>query len=198
VVDRNEGLDRTDRADPHARGRIGPVAPGTGLSAIARHREEKPPFEQVVADQGATVLRVCRAVLGPSEAEDAWSETFLSALRAYPALPADANLVAWLVTIAHRRSIDVTRSAARRPTPVAEIPEQAHIEDPAAFDGALAAAVAALPTRQRQCVAYHYLGGLRYAEIAALVGGSEAAARRAASDGLATLRDTYLIDEGEQ
>ena len=43
-----------------------------------------PPFEEVVAEHGPTVLRVCRAVLGPVDAEDAWSETFLAALRAYP------------------------------------------------------------------------------------------------------------------
>ncbi|HEY1640639.1 MAG TPA: sigma factor, partial [Streptosporangiaceae bacterium] len=68
----------------------------------------KQPFEAVVAAHGATVLRVCRAVLGPADADDAWSETFLSALRAYPDLPADANVEAWLVTIAHRKAIDVT------------------------------------------------------------------------------------------
>ena len=74
-----------------------------------------------MAEHGATVLRVCRAVVGPVDAEDAWSETFLSALRAYPDLPADANVEAWLVTIAHRRAVDVgrarSRRAWRRPTP---------------------------------------------------------------------------------
>jgi methylated-DNA-[protein]-cysteine S-methyltransferase len=52
------------------------------------------------------VLRVCRAVVGPDLAEDAWSETFLAALRAFPSLQADANVEAWLVTIAHRKAID--------------------------------------------------------------------------------------------
>ena len=47
----------------------------------------KPPFEAIVAEHGATVLRVCRAVLGPADADDAWSETFLAALKAYPRLP---------------------------------------------------------------------------------------------------------------
>jgi DNA-directed RNA polymerase specialized sigma24 family protein len=72
------------------------------------------PFEEIVAQHGPTVLRVCRAVLGPVDAEDAWSETFLSAMKAYPDLPADANVEAWLVTIAHRKAIDVTRATARR------------------------------------------------------------------------------------
>jgi DNA-directed RNA polymerase specialized sigma24 family protein len=41
----------------------------------------KPPFETVVATHGARVLRVCRAMLGPADADDAWSETFLSAMK---------------------------------------------------------------------------------------------------------------------
>ena len=36
--------------------------------------------------------------------------------------------------------------------------------------------------------AYRYLGGLPYAEIAAILGGSVAAARRAGADGIANLR----------
>ena len=37
-----------------------------------------------MAEHGAMVLRVCRAVLGPGDADDAWSETFLAALRVKP------------------------------------------------------------------------------------------------------------------
>ncbi len=159
----------------------------------------KLPFETIVAVHGATVLRVCRAVLGPVDADDAWSETFLSALRAYPALPADANVEAWLVTIAHRKAIDVTRATARRAIPVAETPERRH--SPAAGADArdldLVAAVAALPPRQREAVAYRYLAGLTHAEVAELVGRRPDAVRRAAADGMATLRRTYprLADE---
>lgn len=148
----------------------------------------KPPFERVVAEHGATVLRVCRAVVGPADADDAWSETFLAALRAYPELPAGANVQAWLVTIAHRKAIDVTRATARRAVPVAEPPDRvAPATEP---DLDLAAAVAALPDKQRQAVAYHYLTGLPYAQVAEILGGTAAAARRAAADGIAALRRT--------
>ena len=75
----------------------------------------KPTFEATVSMHGNTVLHVCRAVVGVADADDAWSETFLSAMRAYPDLPADANIEAWLVTIAHRKGIDVIRKAARTP-----------------------------------------------------------------------------------
>jgi RNA polymerase sigma factor (sigma-70 family) len=151
----------------------------------------KQPFEAVVADHAATVLRVCRAVLGPADADDAWSETFLAALRAYPDLPGDANVEAWLVTIAHRKAIDITRAAARRAVPVADVPEKHAAGRADGRDLDLADALAALPRRQREAVAYHYLAGLPYASVAAVTGGTADAARRAAADGIANLRKTY-------
>jgi RNA polymerase sigma factor (sigma-70 family) len=148
-------------------------------------------FERVVEQHGATVLRVCRAVVGPIDADDAWSATFLAALTAYPRLPADANVEAWLVTIAHRKAIDLTRAAARRAAPVDTVPDVAWSPGADARDLDLWAALGALPSKQRQAVAYHHLGGLPYADVAALVGGTAAAARRAAADGIATLRRGY-------
>ncbi|MER7072029.1 sigma-70 family RNA polymerase sigma factor [Terrabacter sp. NPDC000476] len=157
------------------------------------------PFEQAVTEHGAVVLRVCRTVLGPTEADDAWSETFLSALRAWPDLPDDANVRAWLVTIAHRKALDVVRAGARRAVPVAAVPDAAgsRSDEPEAAlpDGALWAAVAALPEKQRLCVAYHHVAGLPHPEVARIVGGSAAAARRAAADGIARLRNTYAPHE---
>ena len=83
----------------------------------------KQPFEKVVEEHGRTVLRVCRALLASHDADDAWSETFLSAMRGYPELPETANVEAWLVTIAHRKAIDVLRSRTRQPVPVEEVTE---------------------------------------------------------------------------
>jgi RNA polymerase sigma factor (sigma-70 family) len=151
----------------------------------------KPPFEAVVVKHGATVFRVARAVVGHGDADDAWSDTFLAALKAYPQLPAEANIEAWLVTIAHRKAIDITRAALRRAFPVADTPDSPAAERADAHDLDLDAAVGALPPRQRQAVAYHYLAGLPYSEIAVLLGSRVAAARRAAADGIATLRRTY-------
>jgi RNA polymerase sigma factor (sigma-70 family) len=146
-----------------------------------------PPFEEVVRIHGPTVWRVCRALLGPVEADDAWSETFLAALRAYPQLGPDSNVEAWLVTIAHRKAIDQHRVRARVPLPVPELPEGS-AEAQTTVDGELWDEVKALPFTQRAAVTYHHLVGLPYAEIAAILGNSEAAARRAAADGIKTLR----------
>ena len=154
------------------------------------------PFDDVVTEHGATVLRVCRAVVGPDDAEDAWSGTFLSALRAYPDLSADANVEAWLVTIAHRRALDVGRARSRRPVPTATLPERADTRaDPAARDPDLWAALRGLPDKQRHAVAYHHIAGLPFAEIAVILGNSPDAARRAAADGIKTLRKNWTRDE---
>lgn len=155
-------------------------------------KQRTTPFERVVAVHGPTVLKVCRAVLGPgAESEDAWSETFLAALAAWTALPAGANIEAWLVTIAHRKAIDITRVAARSAVPAGTLPDtRSTIGIPTEPDTALWAALAALPPKQRQCVAYHHVAGLPYRDIAALLGGTAEAARRAASDGISTLRTT--------
>ena len=153
------------------------------------------PFEDVVAEYGPMVLRVCRAVLGPVDADDAWSETFLSAMRAYPGLDPAANVEAWLVTIAHRRAIDVGRAISRAPVPAEALPEQhAPSGSQAADDPDLWAALESLPDKQRKAVAYHHLAGLPHAEIAELLGNSPAAARRAAADGIKTLRKIYPKD----
>jgi RNA polymerase sigma factor (sigma-70 family) len=150
----------------------------------------KQPFEAVVTDHGPAVLRVCRAVVGPIDADDAWSESFLSAMKAYPDLPASANVEAWLVTIAHRKAVDIARARTRRAIPTDEVPELP--SGPIAErNDELADALARLPDKQKQSVAYHYLAGLPYSDVAEILGGSTEAARRAAADGIATLRRTY-------
>jgi RNA polymerase sigma factor (sigma-70 family) len=154
----------------------------------------KQPFEAVVAEHGRTVLRVCRALLGTIDADDAWSETFLSALQAYPRLPADANVEAWLVTIAHRKAIDITRRAARRAVPVADVPDRPADWGTDDRDLDITQSLAALPDRQRYAVVYHYLVGLPYREVAAVIGGTADAVRRAAADGIAKLRITHPGD----
>jgi RNA polymerase sigma factor (sigma-70 family) len=159
---------------------------------------EREPFEVMVQRHGAAVLRVCRAVVGPDAAEDAWSETFLSALAGYPDLPPGSDVRAWLLTIAHRRAVDQARARARRPLPAAELPVGAvphgarAARVPGGWEDDLVSLLATLPDKQRRAVAYHHLGGLPYAQVAELLGGTAEAARRAAADGVAALRRSYL------
>ncbi len=102
---------------------------------------------------------------------------------------------AWLGTIAHRKALDAIRARGRHAVPVDEVPERvSDLGVPDSRDPDLWRAVAALPERQRLAVAYRYLGGLPYAEVAALVGGTPEAVRRAAADGVASLRRTMGAD----
>ncbi|GAB3622362.1 RNA polymerase sigma factor [Mariniluteicoccus endophyticus] len=144
------------------------------------------PFDAAVAEHGATVLRVCRAMLGPVDADDAWSDTFLKALRAWPELADDANVEAWLVTIARRACLDSLRR--RTPVPVDRTPDGPSTLGNPAPPEPVWQAVAGLPPRQRDVLVLKYAAGLPYAEIAARLGGTPEAARRAASDALRALR----------
>lgn len=160
------------------------------------------PFDRIVTRHGVTVLRVCRAVLGPTaEAEDAWSETFLAALQAWDGLRADSNVEGWLVTIAHRKAIDIVRQRTRHAVPVETLPEgrgarrldreASGMAQPDALpDDDLWAALAALPDRQREAVALHHVGGLPHAEVAVILESTPAAVRKASSDGIKRLRAT--------
>jgi RNA polymerase sigma factor (sigma-70 family) len=162
-----------------------PITNGSPVADVSRA-----PFEQIVERHGATVLRVCRAVVGPDVAEDAWSETFLAALQAYPRLPADANVEAWLVTIAHRKALDQIRARRRRALPSGDLPERVAASADG-LDPDLVSEIAALPDKQRQAVAYHYVAGLPYDAVAEILGGTAEAARRAAADGIKALRRTF-------
>jgi RNA polymerase sigma factor (sigma-70 family) len=149
-----------------------------------------PPFQRFLDAHRDVVWRFLVSSVGPVEAEDCFQETFIAALRAYPRLRADSNLRAWVLTIAHRKSLDAHRARARRALP---------IENPAAVDTRPAAltpardetlwsAVGELPTRQRSAVVLRYVADLPHRDIAAAIGCSEEAARRSLHEGLSKLR----------
>ncbi|MCX0276172.1 RNA polymerase sigma factor [Brevibacterium sp. CS2] len=158
------------------------------------------PFDEAVTRHGGTVLRVCRAVLGAGpDADDAWSETFLAALQAWPDLPADTNVEAWLVRVAGRKAIDITRARARHAIPTDALPERPTALGVARDDEVhVWAQVARLPERQRLAIAHHYLGGLPHTEAARIIGGTPESVRRAAADGIRALRRTHHADEAAQ
>ena len=95
--------------------------------------------------------------------------------------------------------VDVVRRRTRGALPVGDLPERSATSPTDAVAGLvdLRRAMALLPTKQRHCVAYHHLGGLGYDEVARIVGGSPAAAWRAASDGVAALRRRLITTELE-
>jgi DNA-directed RNA polymerase specialized sigma24 family protein len=158
-----------------------------------------PPFQRFLDAHREDVLRFLIASVGRHDADDAFQETFISALRAYERLRPDSNLRAWVLTIAHRKALDLHRARARSALPVADLDDRAlpvgggtPPPEPGSGDGDGAdhwARVRALPPRQRAVLTLRYAGDLTHGEIAMALGCSEDAARRAASDGLRTLRE---------
>ncbi len=150
------------------------------------------PFQRFLDRHRAPVLAFLRGAVGPVDADDCFQETFIAALRAYEGMDG-RHPRAWVMTIARRKALDHHRARARRPEPRERLPEIA-VED-ARADDELWAAVLELPEAQRQAVALRYGGDLAHAEIAAVLGCSEEAARRRVADGLKSLRTTIEKQE---
>jgi RNA polymerase sigma factor (sigma-70 family) len=141
-----------------------------------------PPFESFYEEHRDAVLRELRRMLGRQRAEDAYQETFLRALRAYPKLRHADNLRAWALTIARRVAVDELRrreSSSRVPEPVVD-------KRPAFAE--LGELAEELPRKERAAVVLRYGYDLSYATIGAALGSSEEAARQAASSGVRRLR----------
>jgi RNA polymerase sigma factor (sigma-70 family) len=150
-------------------------------------RQMIPPFESFYEAHKDEVFRFLSRRLGREGAEDAFQETFLRALGAYPRLEHGDHLRAWVFTIAGRIVVDDVR----RRRPEAELGEPAAVEDglPAFED--LAPLTDDLPAKERAAVVLRYGYDLDYDEIGAALGSSEAAARQAASAGVRRLRKEH-------
>lgn len=137
------------------------------------------------------------AVVGPTDADDCYQETWVSALRAYPEVRSTQNLRGWLLTIAHRKAIDCLRARTRSAVPVAPgLLPQAAVDDEYCFaNGGPLAAVQQLPEKQRAAVALRFVLDADYRSIATMMGTSEEAARRNVHEGLRRLRKEYANDE---
>jgi RNA polymerase sigma factor (sigma-70 family) len=156
-----------------------------------------PPFQRFLDSHRDAVWRFLASSLARADAEDCFQETFIAALRAYPRLRADSNLRAWVLTIAHRKALDVHRARGRRAVPVADpaamdgarAPASPSAEWPHTRDEALWQAVGELPQRQRSAVVLRFRADLAHRDIARAIGCSEQAARRSLHEGLVKLRE---------
>lgn len=154
-----------------------------------------PPFQALLEEHRTDVYRFLVATAGASEADDAFQETWIAALRAYPKLRRADNLRAWLFRIAQNKSIDAHRARGRRPVPVAAVPEGAASGGLADPDGdELWERVRRLPGKQRTAVYCRSVLAMPYDELAVLLESSEDAARRNVHEGLKRLREELTDD----
>jgi RNA polymerase sigma factor (sigma-70 family) len=143
----------------------------------------KPPFERFYEEHRSEVMGLLRRRLGAARAEDAFQETFLRALQAYPRLEHSEHLRAWVLTIARNVAIDTLR----RTKPGSELEEPA-VEDGRPAYEELAPLTDGLPPKEKAAVVLRYGYDLSYDQIAAALGSSQEAARQAASTGVRRLR----------
>jgi RNA polymerase sigma factor (sigma-70 family) len=118
-----------------------------------------------------------RVVRDPALAEDAVQEAFLSLWRtAGRFVPERARAGTWLLTLVHRRAVDlVRREERRRADPIESAPEA---EDASAEEAPwlrlererVQAALARLPDPQREAIELAYYGGFTQAELADRLG----------------------------
>jgi RNA polymerase sigma factor (sigma-70 family) len=149
-----------------------------------------PPFQRFLEEHRGTVYRFLTVAVGPHEADDAFQETFLAALRAYPRVREPDKLDRWILAIASRKALDHHRGSARRPTPSDRVPDDpVHDLEPTDLDDPLWLAVRGLPARQRIAVVHRHVLDRSYGEIAEAMGGTEEAARANVYQGMKRLRE---------
>ena len=157
------------------------------------------PFQAFYDQHRIAVLRLLVAMVGPDRAQDCFQDAFCKALAAWPPRSAE-RLGAWMLTIAHRTALDMLRRPAPEPMDDAELPERSsdgcEPEVLARLDASdLWRHVASLPAKQRAAVVLHVVLDQSHRQAAAVLGCSEAAARRSYADGIAALRRTTSTRE---
>ena len=146
-------------------------------------RVQPPPFERFYEQHRDEVLAYLRRRLGAQQADDAFQETFLRALRAYTRLEHTDHLRAWVFTIA----ANVANDQLRRRIELADVPDLETVDEPLPHDE-LRRLTSSLPPTERAAVVLRYGYDLSYAQIGGALGSSADAARQAASAGVRRLR----------
>ncbi len=166
---------------------------------------DKPQFDVLVERHGDELYAYLWRLLGDeADAQDCLQDSFLRALRAYPALRDTQHLRAWLYKIATNTARSWQQRAARLARREVELPEQlaagGGVEAAVAQRSQLAvlrSAVQALPPRQQAALMLRKYQELPYGEIATALGCSEAAARANVYQALKTLRQWFKENEDD-
>jgi RNA polymerase sigma-70 factor, ECF subfamily len=139
-------------------------------------------------------LRVLR---DPGLAQDAVQDAFLAAWRTAAAFdPARGSASTWLLTLVHRRAVDLVRREERRradvldeSAPVASGGSTDEAAEVRAQRRAVQAALAELPSDQREALELAYYGGLSQSQLAERLGIPLGTVKSRMFTALATLRD---------
>lgn len=142
-------------------------------------RSEEAALGELYDRYGAAAFRLARRIVRDSTlAEEVVQEAFLAIWRgAARFLPERARAAAWIMTLVHRRAVDVVRREQRRRVLPLEEGDDDRI-DQAADDAVwlrlererVQQALAALPDQQRETLELAYYGGFTQSELADRLG----------------------------
>ena len=189
-------------SDPPARAHPPPSdAPGDEAALVARLRARDHDALAVLYDRhGASCYALARRVLvDEGLAQDAVQEAFIAAWRQADGYDgARGSLRTWLLTLTHRRAVDLVRRENRHrsraetldalesvPTPGASVEDEAGAGLRA---GAVRRALGGLPYPQREALLLAYFGGYTQNEIARLTGSPLGTVKTRTFAGLRALR----------
>lgn len=129
------------------------------------HRD--PDFEALFGDAFPLAQRVAYRVVGdPHAAEDIAAEAFARLYARWDRLKDEPGRVGWILRVTANLAID----AVRRKRPAPELPRVVDTEETTVLRVALAAALNALPSRQRSVVVLRYLADFSEDDVARALG----------------------------
>jgi RNA polymerase sigma factor (sigma-70 family) len=163
---------------------------------VAASAQSRPTFAEVYERHADTVYRFCLSQLAdPHAAEDAAADAFTIALAAYERVDPDEGVLYWLLAIARRvvsghRRRGLTRQRLQARIRLAAPPDPDVGEVAATRDDLreVIAAISHLRSRDRLLVGLRLAAHLSHAEIAEVMGMSEASARVATHRAVGRLR----------
>jgi RNA polymerase sigma factor (sigma-70 family) len=189
-----------------------PIPADAAVAWLTRIRAgDSAAFEALYVAHYDRLWRFAYRHVGSTEAaEDVVHDVFAALWNQRAAVMVHTSVTAYLLGAVHKRAIDVTRRrqvaeriAAAGDAVAMGVPPRrpdAWAEEVAAR-AAIARVVASLPPRQRLAIALRWREQLRYVEIAAVLGVSEAAVRKLVDKAHVTLRralDGWRRDEGSR
>jgi RNA polymerase sigma factor (sigma-70 family) len=159
-----------------------------GQQLVAARGHDPAAFEALVRRHQAPVFNFCLRLLGqPDDAADVVQETFVQLYSHLGKLDEREPLAPWLFRVARNRCIDLIRRRRTVPLepdddhlpeePIDDQPLPEEIAERADLQRLLAEAIHALPPVYGEVVALRYAADRSFAQIAAIVGCDEGAAR---------------------
>ena len=162
-------------------------------------RAEEPALAELYDRYGAAAYSLARRILrDASLAEDAVQEAYLAIWRgAGRFVPERARAASWIMTLVHRRAVDLVRREQRRRAE--PLPREAFDEgaSPSSEEAVwlrlererVQAALLELPDQQREVIELAYYGGFTQSEVAERLGRPLGTIKSQMYHGLARLRD---------